>query len=1156
MVAKLKPLYGVLSLQFAQEQKDQMASSISFVKDSSFQNAMFDSIFNIGSAESFTDVISDFFLQWVVCFILMYPFAVLYYALWSLPWSIYAYSSGFTSLFPAFFAYASNRQLSAEGASIMIKKTLFARGFFLASSFFFFFLSVCVWVFCHIMVAQRTSGFPMLLMALVLPSKPAAALLHVYKTCGVEYESPQTVRSSEEPTPVHVLSTRRRCVKTVIRALISPSFGLLRSRIYSRGNPFSGVSLETAGKYLSCSSTLAFMRRFPSVFSSAGRATETAAWMRTIFHLLLLRGRLPTVPAADPGPDHFVRCTAGGPGSPLAALLAAAPVPRWFSSPSPSPEGDEKDGMLPRVSSKDAEKKVAIKTGGEGEDGSNDDTPNESPDEIPVTERLIFLYTSVMWIFLLLSAIFWYMASPKGPLVGWATLKERALDIDRLVVHPTFVQVYLSGEKAMKACVGLASSEHTHAKVQELKSAYNAARQKSLSFWKKDENGEPHPESLPVVISSRKWSETALRVVAFFAFLSPFILFPIAVGAVTSSQASAFLQKLSKMPSPATKNASSFVVEAPSSTRFMDVAGMKEPKQEITEIVDFLRNPKRYTDLGAKIPKGALLLGPPGTGKTLLAKAVSGESGVSFIATTGSDFMELYAGTGAKRVRELFELASKQRCIIYIDEIDAIGLKRKGAGHGEKQEQEHTLNELLTQLDGFDSENRSGDIVLLASSNVPLESLDSALVRPGRFDRIIHVDSPVRKERVEVFKVHLSKLKLVLEPDNLGPTQTNEEAEHSHTQSIEGAAAEPTSATSISIENSPPSASSAEAESQCAAFAVGQMEKAEAVEASKPLSNVTALVPVGPAMTADEFIQRMVTSHGAEKKKTPEPFFMVSLKSKEEQQLIQSYAERMSDLCPGFVGSDIANVCNEAAIRAAREGSRIVTISHLEKSIDRVIAGVEHRSRALSDFERKVVAHHEAGHAVAGWFLRRASPLMKVSMVPRGGSALGYAQYLPNENKNMTAKELRDSISVSLGGRIAEEIFFQHLSTGASDDLKKVQHMAYLYVSSFAGNLNAVYPTPGSDELKYRKPYGVEKANEYDRQAQRLVDEIYKETYDLLLRHKEQMEVLANHLLTEEVLTHHDVVQYLGVRQGRDNDRKPLREVFQAVSASASLHHA
>ena len=663
-----------------------------------------------------------------------------------------------------------------------------------------------------------------------------------------------------------------------------------------------------------------------------------------------------------------------------------------------------------------------------------------------------------------------------------------------------------------------------------------------------------------------------------------------------------------------------FRVQKGSKTRFNDIAGMTEAKQEVMEIVDFLKHPERYTKLGAKVPTGALLLGPPGTGKTLLAKAVAGEAGVAFIPCTGSDFVELYVGMGALRVRQLFELAKKQRCIIYIDEIDAIGLKRSGAGHGEKQEQEHTLNELLTQLDGFGSSR--GDVMILASSNVSQGELDPALIRPGRFDRLVNVDAPVIKERIDIFKVHLSKLRLIappaaptvggvatLAPIGAAPTDapaapaadapSTDAAASKIAASLDGLSAESTAKATpivpVAASDEPAKAAATEAAAPTPATAATEAVKpaAAAVEASAeeakkdeaataasvskesaatkadadgykpPVIDAATLAaaqavtaPADPAKTyavlsaeekaADSLIppaeeEAMRTSKTrdishAKMEEAAAKAMAEKLDALPEgvRPLVEAYAVRMSDLCPGFVGADIMNVCNEAAILAAREDCTFVSIGHLERSIDRVLAGIEHRSRVLSAFEKRVVAYHEAGHAVAGWFLGRASPLMKVSIVPRGGSALGYAQYLPNENHMQTSNEIKDSICVTLGGRVAERIFFDHLSTGASDDLKKVTRMAYMHVSSF--DTTTAHHAPGTRSTRYVKPFGAAISDKIDVAAKKLVDDMFARTLALLTEKKKEMEVLAEHLLKHEVLTQADVVKYLGERPPRPTD--------------------
>ncbi|RNC32829.1 putative ATP-dependent zinc metallopeptidase, putative,metallo-peptidase, clan MA(E), family M41, partial [Trypanosoma cruzi] len=339
----------------------------------------------------------------------------------------------------------------------------------------------------------------------------------------------------------------------------------------------------------------------------------------------------------------------------------------------------------------------------------------------------------VLFMFLL-SYVLYRLAQPSGKPTGWASLMKHADIIESIHLYQNYAQVYM--EEA-KVYLGLVDDQHTQEKLEMLRAAcINAKVNKQQS--KKEPNDGTNSAGFDVVMKGTPLAEHVLVGLGVFAWVIPFVFFPVFVMILSNSIGKSLAATVDAGKKSQKVKDMVFRVERTSNTRFHDIAGMKEPKKEITEVVDFLRQPERYTALGAKIPTGALLLGPPGTGKTLLAKAVAGESGVGFIPVCGSDFVELYVGMGALRVRQLFETAKKQRCIVYIDEIDAIGLKRSGAGHGEKQEQEHTLNELLTQLDGFSSGKR-GDVMILASSNVAQEMLDPALIRPGRFDRIIHV---------------------------------------------------------------------------------------------------------------------------------------------------------------------------------------------------------------------------------------------------------------------------------------------------------------------------------------------------------------------------------------------------------------------------------
>jgi len=440
---------------------------------------------------------------------------------------------------------------------------------------------------------------------------------------------------------------------------------------------------------------------------------------------------------------------------------------------------------------------------------------------------------------------------------------------------------------------------------------------------------------------------------------------------------------------------------------FNDVAGLDEAKEEVMEIVDFLKNPKKYTSLGGKIPKGVLLVGSPGTGKTLLAKAMAGEAQVPFFSISGSDFVELFVGIGASRVRDLFKQArEKAPCVIFMDEIDAIGRARgRNVMQGGNDERENTLNALLVEMDGFATD---AGVIILAATNRP-DVLDPALMRPGRFDRQISIDKPDIVGREQIFKVHVKNVKTAKEMDVKG----------------------------------------------------------------------------------------------------------------------------LAEQTPGFVGADIANVCNEAALIAARRGKKEVELADFQDAIDRVIGGLEKKNKIISPDEKKIVAYHEAGHAICGWYLEYADPLVKVSIIPRGVAALGYAQYNPKEQYLYTTEQMKDMLCMTLGGRAAEEIIFGKISTGAQNDLEKITKMTYAMITIYGMNDkigNISYYDP-QNEYGFTKPYSEETAKMIDQEVRKLIDEMYVRTKKILMEKRDQLEALAQELLKKEVLFQVDLERLIGKRQ-------------------------
>lgn len=453
--------------------------------------------------------------------------------------------------------------------------------------------------------------------------------------------------------------------------------------------------------------------------------------------------------------------------------------------------------------------------------------------------------------------------------------------------------------------------------------------------------------------------------------------------------------------------ASLFDAESKVKITFNDVAGLQEAKEEIREIVAFLENPEKFTRLGGKIPKGALLIGPPGTGKTLLAKAVAGEAGVPFFSISGSDFVEMFVGVGAARVRDLFKQAKDQApAIIFIDEIDAVGRSRsRGQIVGTNDERENTLNSLLVEMDGFGTDS---GIIILAATNRP-DVLDPALLRPGRFDRQISIDKPDISDREAILNVHLKSLRL----------------------------------------------------------------------------------------SRDVNVKRLAAQ------------------------------------TPGFAGAELGNMCNEAALIAARRDRGRIGMTDFQDAIDRIIGGLEKKNKIISPQEKRIVAYHEAGHAVSAWFLEHADPLVKVSVVPRGVAALGYAQYLPKEQFLYQTEQLLDTLCMTLGGRVAEEIIFDKISTGALNDLERVTKMAYSMVTVYGMNPRIgpiSFHDPEQPEYTFTKPYSEDTARTIDVEVREIIDKAYQRTKDLLLSKQRELEVVAKTLLEQEVIFQQDLEELIGPR--------------------------
>jgi AFG3 family protein len=587
-------------------------------------------------------------------------------------------------------------------------------------------------------------------------------------------------------------------------------------------------------------------------------------------------------------------------------------------------------------------------------------------------------------------------------------LKQR--DVDKLVAYKNgdlvVVEVYVKKDalkkpqyedvREQKNITGASSGGPQYAFTD---ASYESLKQ-TIANAEKD---MPDAEKTPIEFTTHEsilgnWLVQGIIMVVLFAAVWIFIMRRMSGGSGGGPGGQIFNIGKSK--------ATLFDKEAQVSVTFNDVAGLEEAKQEVMEIVDFLKNPKKYTNLGGKIPKGALLIGSPGTGKTLLAKAVAGEAQVPFFSLSGSDFVEMFVGVGASRVRDLFRQAKdKAPCIIFIDEIDAIGRARgKNNIVGGNDERENTLNQLLVEMDGFGTDS---GIIILAATNRP-DVLDSALLRPGRFDRQVSIDKPDLIGREQIFKVHLKPVKL-----------------------------------------------------------------AEGVDAKK-----------------------------------------------------------LSAQTPGFAGAEIANVCNEAALIAARKNKEAVDMLDFQDAIDRVIGGLEKKNKIISPEEKRIVAFHEAGHAIAGWYLEHADPLVKVSIVPRGVAALGYAQYLPKEQFLYTTEQLEDGMCMTLGGRVAEDITFGKISTGAQNDLERITKLAYAMVTIYGMNdkVGNVSFNDTQGEYQFNKPYSEKTSELIDQEVRNQINQMYERTKNLLIDKRDGLIKLAEKLLEKEILFQSDLEEILGKR--------------------------
>ncbi len=642
----------------------------------------------------------------------------------------------------------------------------------------------------------------------------------------------------------------------------------------------------------------------------------------------------------------------------------------------------------------------------------------ESPDKPKLPRYPRF---NILWIYLILLGVFFginFFFGGSGPTeTDWRTFKNEMLeqgDVDRLmVVNEERVEVYLSADALKK-------SQHEDVRENVLGQHNPGPHYQftigSVEYFQRqlDEAQEGLPEEEMVslrFVTQENW------IGNIFSWLLP-ILILVAIWMFI------FRRFSSRMMGGGAGGSNPFTSVGKSKARlydvnenvkvtFEDVAGLDEAKEELKEVVDLIKNPDRYKTLGARIPKGVLLTGPPGTGKTLIARAMAGEAGVPFFTLSGSDFVEMFVGVGAARVRDLFKQGrDKAPCIIFIDEIEAIGRSRSRSQSQTNDERENTLNQLLVEMDGFSSDD---SVIIVAATNRP-DLLDPALTRPGRFDRQIFIGKPDLLQREAIFKVHLKKLVLGNDVD----------------------------------------------------------------------------------------------------------------------------PRKLAEQTPGFAGAEIANTCNEAALHAARKRKTQVEMEDFVSAIDRVVGGLEKKNKLISPKERKIIAYHETGHALCGWMLPNAHPLVKVSIIPRGMAALGFAQYLPREQNLYTRNELLDAICMTLGGRAAEELVFGDISTGAQNDLERTTDMVYAMIALYGMNTEVGHFSYKDlkNEYSLRQPYSENTAKMIDEEARKMIDQCYQRSMTLLADNRDDLDKVASELLEKEVLYRQDLEEILGPPLGESTALK------------------